>query len=41
MAHSERQIDQIRLRVVKGEKIPHEEKVFSVFEEHTEWVSKG
>ncbi len=41
MAHAERQIDQIRRRVVKGEKIPHEEKVFSVFEEHTEWVSKG
>ena len=41
MAHAERQIEQIRRRVVKGEKIPHEEKVFSVFEEHTEWVSKG
>ncbi len=41
IAHAERQIDQIRRRVVKGEKIPHEEKVFSVFEEHTEWVSKG
>jgi hypothetical protein len=41
IAHAERQIDQIRRRVIKGEKIPHEEKVFSVFEEHTEWVSKG
>jgi len=41
MTHAERQIDQIRRRVVEGEKIPHEEKVFSVFEEHTEWVSKG
>ena len=41
MAHAERQIDQIRRRVIKGEKIPHEEKVFSVFEEHTEWISKG
>ena len=27
--------------VLAGETIPHEEKVFSVFEEHTEWISKG
>jgi hypothetical protein len=39
--HAERQIDQIDRRVLKGETIPHAEKVFSVFEEHTEWVSKG
>jgi hypothetical protein len=39
--HAERQIDQIIRRVIKGEKIPHREKVFSVFEEHTEWISKG
>ena len=41
ISHAERQIDQIRRRVIKGEKIAHEEKVFSVFEEHTEWISKG
>lgn len=41
ITHAKRQIDQIRRRVIKGEKIPHEEKVFSVFEEHTEWISKG
>lgn len=41
MAHAERQIDQIRRRVLDGENIPHHEKVFSVFEEYTEWVSKG
>lgn len=41
MEHAERQIDQIRRRVLEGESIPHEEKVFSVFEEHTEWISKG
>lgn len=41
MGHAERQIDQIRRRVLNGEKIPHEEKVFSLFEEHTEWISKG
>jgi hypothetical protein len=39
--HGWRQIDQIRRRVIEQERIPHEEKVFSVFEEHTEWVSKG
>ena len=41
IAHAERQIDQINRRVVKGEAIPHHEKVFSIFEEHTEWISKG
>ena len=39
--HAERQIDQIIHRVIKDEKIPHSEKVFSIFEEHTEWISKG
>ena len=39
--HAERQIDQIRRRILLGEKIPHEEKVFSIFEPHTEWISKG
>lgn len=28
-------------RVLKGECIPHEEKVFSIFEPHTEWICKG
>lgn len=41
MAHARRQINQIERRVINGEKIPHEEKVFSIFEEHTEWISKG
>jgi hypothetical protein len=39
--HAERQIDQIRRRVELDEKIPHKEKVFSIFEPHTEWISKG
>ena len=39
--HAERQIDQIGRRVLEGEKIPHGEKVFSIFEEHTEWIQKG
>ena len=37
----ERQMDQIRRRVLEGEKIPHDEKVFSLFQRHTEWISKG
>ena len=39
--HAERQIDQVRRRVIEGEVIPHDEKVFSIFEEHTEWICKG
>lgn len=41
MAHARRQIDQIQRRVIEGQSIPHEEKVFSVFEDYTEWISKG
>jgi hypothetical protein len=37
--HAERQINQIDRRVLTGEVIPHSEKVFSIFEEHTEWIS--
>jgi hypothetical protein len=39
--HGKRQIDQISRRCFKGETIPYEEKVFSLFEEHTEWTAKG
>lgn len=38
---AERQMDPIRRRVLEGERIPHEEKVFSLHERHTEWISKG
>jgi len=41
LAHGERQCDQIRRRVLEGERIPHAQKVFSIFEPHTEWISKG
>ena len=41
IAHAERQIDQIRRRVIEGETILHHEKVFSIFEEYTEWIVKG
>jgi hypothetical protein len=41
IAHAERQMDQIRRRVLAGETIAHHEKIFSLFEEHTEWITKG
>lgn len=41
IAHAVRQLDQIQRRVVKGEVIPHAEKFFSIFQPHTEWISKG
>lgn len=34
-------IDLIERRLLKGEKIPANEKLFSIFEPHTEWISKG
>jgi IS5 family transposase len=39
--HAERQGDQIRRRVRHGEVIPHDEKVFSVCEEHPEGMCQG
>jgi hypothetical protein len=39
--HGARQINQIHRRVICGEIIPHDEKVFSVFQPHTEWIMKG
>jgi hypothetical protein len=39
--HARRQIDQTHRRVIQGEKIPHQEKVFSIFEPYTEWLNKG
>ena len=41
IAHAQRQLGQVERRLLRGEAIAHEEKVFSVFEEHTRWVSKG
>ncbi len=40
IANIEREIDQIRRRILHGERIPHAEKVFSVFERHSEWINK-
>jgi transposase, IS5 family len=39
--HGLLQIDQIYRRCFKDEAIPHVEKVFSIFEPHTEWIVKG
>ncbi|MCD6322513.1 MAG: ISNCY family transposase [Clostridiales bacterium] len=37
----DKHIDLLERRVIKGEKIPHDEKIFSIFEEYTEWITKG
>jgi IS5 family transposase len=39
--HGEHQIDLIERRVFQGEKIPNCDKVHSIFEPHTRWISKG
>jgi hypothetical protein len=33
--------EQVNRRVLNGDKILHEEKIFSIFEEYTEWICKG
>ncbi len=37
----DKHIDLLERRIIKGETIPHNEKIFSIFETYTEWVSKG
>jgi hypothetical protein len=37
----DKHIDLVERRLVKGEKIPHEEKIFSIFEPWVEWICKG
>ena len=39
--HIDKHIDLVRRRLIYNERIPHEEKVFSLFEPHTEWIKKG
>jgi len=34
-------IDLVDRRLLKGETIPHEEKLFSIFQPYTEWIKKG
>lgn len=37
----QKHIDLLERRLIKREEIPHEEKMFSIFEQYTEWVTKG
>jgi IS5 family transposase len=37
----DRVIDQARRRVLDGEKVPNEEKIFSIFETHTDLIKRG
>jgi hypothetical protein len=37
----DKHIDLVERRLLKAEKIPHSEKMFSIFEDYTEWVAKG
>ncbi|MEM7657144.1 MAG: transposase [Bacteroidota bacterium] len=37
----DKHIDLVRRRLIEGEKIPHADKLFSIFEPHTEWINKG
>ena len=37
----DKHIDLVERRIIKGEKIAHEEKLFSIFEPYTEWITKG
>ena len=38
---ADRLLDQVDRRLLKGQSVPHDEKVFSVFEPHTRWIAKG
>jgi hypothetical protein len=37
----EKHIDLLERRIIKKEIIPHSEKLFSIFEQYTEWITKG
>ncbi len=37
----DKHIDLVERRLIKGEKIPHEEKIFSIYQPYTEWINKG
>ncbi len=36
-----KQLDLVERRLLQGQTIPHEEKIFSLFEPHTKWIKKG
>ncbi len=37
----DKHIDLVERRLIKGEEIPHSDKIFSIFETYTEWINKG
>jgi len=37
----DKHLDLVQRRLLNGETIPAQEKVFSLFEPHTEWIQKG
>jgi hypothetical protein len=37
----DKHIDLVERRLIKHEVIPHEQKMFSIFEQYTEWITKG
>ncbi len=37
----DKHINLLERRLIKGEKIPHSEKIFSIFETYSEWITKG
>lgn len=39
--HLHKHINLVRRRVILNQKIPHQEKVFSLFEPYTRWIKKG
>lgn len=41
MALLQKHIDLVQRRIINEETIPHQEKMFSIFETYTEWVKKG
>jgi IS5 family transposase len=41
MVLMEKHIDLVNRRLLQDEKIPHQEKMFSIFETYTEWINKG
>jgi transposase, IS5 family len=41
IGYAEQQIDLIERRVFRGEIIPHSDKLFSIYEPYTRWISKG
>ncbi len=40
-AYAIKMIDLIDRRLIKDEVIPAAEKIYSIFEPHTEWITKG